>query len=130
MRRPSLRSHARALRCELFCTPLATDSSPLPSAGADFAHVEVDRPLAESLHEWFLNSAHRTADPEQADYFFMPMGIRIMGPERAAQAFEYIVREFPYYNRSRGADHLLAVTDDAGLSGVVESTATARPEVR
>lgn len=94
------------------------------------AHVKTDRPLSESLHEWLLGSAHRTADPEEADYFFIPVAIRMAGGERSQEALEYIARTWPFFNRSLGADHLLAVTDDSGLASVVRSAAVAFPQAR
>lgn len=86
----------------------------------------MDRPLAESLHEWLLGSPHRTADPAEADYFFLPVSVRQLRTERTAEVLQYVVRAFPFFNRSRGADHLLVVTDDSGLADTLPFMGEAR----
>lgn len=97
----------------------------------------------ESLFpEQILHSAHRTSDPEQADWFYVPVfdgcALALHHHNRRAydlfpsgkryaramamqeKALALIRAKYPYWNRTHGRDHLfLAVADEArrGLGG-------------
>ncbi|KAK3280519.1 hypothetical protein CYMTET_11642 [Cymbomonas tetramitiformis] len=72
------------------------------------------------LHERLLASEFRTADPEEADYFLIPMwGRAAVGSPRHASRYlkeviGYIQRTWPYFQRSGGRDHIAVLTDDHG----------------
>ena len=98
-----------------------------------------------ALHERLLHSRHRVADPELADYFYVPVwggcwlsrfsrptprhhdlpSMLRRDPElrkpRAARAsdvyrraYDYIRTAYPYWNRSKGADHMWTFPHDEG----------------
>ena len=77
------------------------------------------------LHEWLLSSEHRTADPKEADYFYIPIyaetydqegevnshadiekqarGIATVQMFVAAQ--QHLEKQYPHWNRNNGTDH-------------------------
>ena len=75
-----------------------------------------------------LTSPHRTLQPEHADYFYVPLmlslgfvthrfGIYLPSAPAARmidEAVRYVRTAYPYWNRTRGADHMLAITGDDG----------------
>eukprot|EP00899_Mesostigma_viride_P003094 jgi/Mesvir1/12786/Mv22839-RA.1 len=88
--------------------------------------------------EWLLQSEHRTLDPAQADYFYVPFLIscyifladdfprhRLMDGGynviAAAQAVKLILQHirghYPYWDRRNGTDHIWAWTWDEGSAG-------------
>ena len=91
-------------------------------------------PLEHMLHEWLLNSEHRTNDPEEADFFYVPVysdcyrmlmddrpghstefafrGLGVMQMLMAAHG--YVSQTFPYWNRTGGADHIWVQGWDEG----------------
>ena len=82
--------------------------------------------LDAKLHRWLLHSPHRTFDPKEADYFFVPaylhlgfydyeFGLYWLSPRGNAfcnEVFRYVQRTWPYYNASRGADRVFVMTND------------------
>lgn len=96
--------------------------------------------------EQLLHSAHRTTDPEQADFFYVPVfdgcalalhhhnkraydrfpsGKRYArGMVMQEEALQFIRTKYPYWNRTYGRDHLfLAVADEArALIALVRSS--------
>ena len=87
------------------------------------------------LHEWLLSSPHRTLDPTQADWFYVPvyatcaMAIAIfetphtqpMTKYRTALAsklyvgaHEHVAQQLPYWNASGGKDHIWTFGYDEG----------------
>ena len=75
------------------------------------------------MHRWLLRSPHRTLDPEEADFFFIPaylslgfydfeLGLYWLAQRGAAMMREllaYVQSAWPYFARRNGADHVLAV---------------------
>lgn len=83
------------------------------------------------LHELFLQSTHRTLDPEEADFFYVPMytsclqypvanfndypfyhttsaSYRVhMAASMMVEAHHWIRRTYPYWDRYGGKDHIL-----------------------
>eukprot|EP00271_Cylindrocystis_brebissonii_P002664 TRINITY_DN13433_c0_g1_i1.p1 TRINITY_DN13433_c0_g1~~TRINITY_DN13433_c0_g1_i1.p1 ORF type:complete len:919 (+),score=144.18 TRINITY_DN13433_c0_g1_i1:328-3084(+) len=80
-----------------------------------------DRPLevAESLlfYEALLASKYRTANAEEADFFFVPLQMRLHGKREEAitEVIEYISTTWPYWTKHRGADHVFVMGEDWGL---------------
>jgi len=93
---------------------------------------------AESvLIELFHTSGHRTFDPEEADYFFVPTAAGCifdvygwnpipMWPEKyhgsrpfgssnmVREAYRWLSRAYPYFNRTGGQDHIWFFPHDEG----------------
>ncbi|KAG9441726.1 hypothetical protein H6P81_017580 [Aristolochia fimbriata] len=80
-----------------------------------------------AIHRALLGSRRfRTLDPWEADFFFVPVyvscnfsaanGFPAIGHARAllASAVRLISADLPFWNRSRGADHVFAATHDFG----------------
>ncbi|KAK9805311.1 hypothetical protein WJX73_000673 [Symbiochloris irregularis] len=93
--------------------------------------------IAPLLHEHLLQSPHRTLDPEQADFFYVPVytscfmhpifmwadapfwygpdGPRVMHTARMLlEAKQWLQTHLPYWNRKGGKDHVWLVTHDEG----------------
>jgi len=89
-----------------------------------------------SLHQRFLASPYRTSNPEEADYFFIPLyrslgaytagwGPGVVTPKgwRAFMAaVGYVNRTWPYFARKGGRDHLMVITCDVGYGTLGEHT--------
>ena len=81
---------------------------------------------AEVLIQYFLlESAVRTLNPEEADWFYTPVfttcdlmlnGLPLphKAPRVMRSAISYISRNWPYWNRTEGADHFFVVPHDFG----------------
>jgi Exostosin family len=91
-----------------------------------------------AIHEMLLQSKHRTLDPEEADFFYMPVYISCVywpvygaadfpwfhggpTPNRVAQGTNLLLEMWtwvqshrPYWDRHGGRDHILLVTHDEG----------------
>lgn len=58
--------------------------------------------------ERLMSSHHRTADPEDADLFMVPIATRLTGQiyvnhgRRLLEAVKYIQHTWPFYNRFEG----------------------------
>ena len=86
--------------------------------------------LDAKLHRWLLHSPYRTLDPNAADYFFIPCYLSLgfydfefglywmsnRGHVFLKGVLNYISQTFPYYNRSKGSDHILVMTNDKGAT--------------
>ncbi|KAL6758481.1 exostosin-like glycosyltransferase [Haematococcus lacustris] len=93
--------------------------------------------LEPLLHELMLQSEHRTFDPEEADYFYMPIysscfiypihcwadgpwwhspsGPRVMHvANMLLEARDWVRSHFPWWNRRGGRDHIFLMTHDEG----------------
>ncbi|KAK9805381.1 hypothetical protein WJX73_008851 [Symbiochloris irregularis] len=93
--------------------------------------------LESLLHEHLLQSPHRTLDPEEADFFYVPVytscyihpvhgwadhpwwygpgGPRVMHAARMMlEAKQWLQTHLPYWNRRGGKDHVWLVTHDEG----------------
>eukprot|EP00854_Cymbomonas_tetramitiformis_P015268 gene15268-18062_t len=93
-------------------------------------HPAVQDPAAHPelfLHERFLSSAHRTLDPEEADFFFVPVwrtmakyidynetrGVGQGQKSIYSRVIAHINASYPFWARHGGRDHMFVVT--AGL---------------
>lgn len=69
------------------------------------------------VHRWLLSSPVRTTDPEEADFFYVPLyttcdlithqpnDVPRVG-RNFAEAMDGIIRDYPYWNRTNGRDHV------------------------
>lgn len=79
-----------------------------------------------AIHKALLKSDVRTFDPFEADFFFVPVyvscnfstinGFPAIGHARTliSSAVRLISEEFPFWNRSRGSDHVFVASHDFG----------------
>lgn len=79
-----------------------------------------------AIHKALLTSQFRTLDPTEADFFFVPVyvscnfstvnGFPAIGHARAliSSAVKLISSEHPFWNRSRGSDHVFVASHDYG----------------
>ncbi|KAL7202066.1 hypothetical protein ACSBR1_033693 [Camellia fascicularis] len=79
-----------------------------------------------AIHRALLNSDVRTLDPWEADFFFVPIyvscnfstinGFPAIGHARSliSSAVQLISSELPFWNRSRGSDHVFVASHDFG----------------
>lgn len=67
------------------------------------------------FHDFFRVSPLRTSDPDEADFFFVPayaMCLQVAGIlelDDAGAAFKEVVRHLPYFERTRGRDHIFSL---------------------
>lgn len=80
------------------------------------------------MHHDLLQSPHRTLDPEQADYFFIPLYLSLgyythryyfkhftqTAAVALRAALKYVQETWPYMKRNGGRDHILVFTQDQG----------------
>ncbi|EHA8589899.1 putative beta-1,4-xylosyltransferase IRX10L [Cocos nucifera] len=77
------------------------------------------------MHRFLLSSPVRTIDPEEADWFYTPVyttcdlapnghPLPLKSPRMMRSAIQLIASNWPYWNRSEGADHLFVVPHDFG----------------
>jgi len=100
--------------------------------------------LETGLHEYFLQSEHRTLDPEEADFFYIPVypscnahpvygyndfpwfhgGPGVNRAQSATnmwiEAWSWIRSHYPYWDRHGGADHIVLATHDEGSCFIPE----------
>ncbi|KAG4979882.1 hypothetical protein AAZX31_12G076500 [Glycine max] len=79
-----------------------------------------------AIHRALLTSEVRTFDPYDADFFFVPVyvscnfstvnGFPAIGHARSliASAVSLVSSEYPFWNRSRGSDHVFVASHDFG----------------
>ncbi|WJX44103.1 putative glucuronoxylan glucuronosyltransferase irx7 [Trifolium repens] len=79
-----------------------------------------------AIHKALLTSDVRTFDPYDADFFFVPVyvscnfstvnGFPAIGHARSliSSAVKLISTEYPFWNRSRGSDHVFVASHDFG----------------
>jgi hypothetical protein len=66
-----------------------------------------------------LESPHRTFSPYEADYFFVPcFPIVSVEEDILLRALEYVQAELPYWNATRGHNHLVVGAWDFGLARI------------
>lgn len=100
-----------------------------PAVWNDTMDVDYGRPINIMFLERLLASEYRTANPEEADYFFLPMvgGVKSLPREMSKQPWERMgnrldgvryVKRHPvyrkYWHRRGGRDHFAIGCDDAG----------------
>lgn len=77
------------------------------------------------IHEDFEQSVVRTLDPEEADFYFIPVytaavledsGRTIPDSSHSTmvEAVTYVAEKWPYFNRLRGLDHVVVAPHDYG----------------
>ncbi|XP_020230983.1 probable glucuronoxylan glucuronosyltransferase IRX7 [Cajanus cajan] len=79
-----------------------------------------------AIHRALLTSEVRTFDPYQADFFFVPVyvscnfsavnGFPAIGHARSliSSAVNLVSTEYPFWNRTRGSDHVFVASHDFG----------------
>ncbi|KAK1373564.1 putative glucuronoxylan glucuronosyltransferase IRX7 [Heracleum sosnowskyi] len=79
-----------------------------------------------AIHKALLTSQFRTLDPTEADFLFVPVyvscnfstvnGFPAIGHARAliSSAVQLVSSEYPFWNRSRGSDHVFVASHDYG----------------
>ena len=80
------------------------------------------------LHRWIVSSDYYTADAEAADFFLLPVylspgnydleygyySLSGRGQDLVRRAVRYAASTWPWWNKTRGARHLLTLTNDKG----------------
>eukprot|EP00899_Mesostigma_viride_P026690 jgi/Mesvir1/7205/Mv19028-RA.3 len=90
------------------------------------------RGMEQNFHKILLTSQHRTADPEEADFFFVPTWSRRVplqwqsGMAFHREIFAHIKSAYPYWDRNSGADHIFVSTSDYGACGTHKEHAKSR----
>lgn len=75
----------------------------------------LDRPLYHLFWQRLLSSGHRVADPEQADYFYVPVALRLISDTKLLlEVVDFIRTQWPYWDRYAGARHLFVHMGDCG----------------
>ena len=86
--------------------------------------------LDTKVHRWLLRSPYRTLDPAEADYFLVPAYLSLgfydyefglywltnRGHDFLRGVMRYVRKTWPYFDRRRGADHVLVMTNDKGAT--------------
>ena len=92
-----------------------------PQFNAWFEHTTPERNLGLQLHERLLSSRYRTADPEEADFFYVPVapmglpsGLGQQSHYLAVEAARWVAETHPFWARRNGSDHLFAFGWDFG----------------
>ena len=79
-----------------------------------------------AIHKRLLSSPVRTSKPSEADFFFMPLylscnfntstGFPSLGHARSLMrsAVKLVSHDLPFWNRSKGEDHIFVATHDYG----------------
>ena len=93
------------------------------------------------LHQQLLRSKYRTLDPEEADYFFIPLHLSLgfyshryyfkhfttPAAKPLRDAIEYVKSTWPYFGRKGGKDHIMVMTQDQGNRFVRSTVKEAEP---
>lgn len=77
------------------------------------------------MHRFLLSSPVRTSNPEEADWFYTPiyttcdltptgLPLPFKSPRMMRSAIQLISSNWPYWNRTEGADHFFVVPHDFG----------------
>ena len=79
------------------------------------SQVSPSRDFGTLLHERLLSSRYRTANPEEADFFFVPVSpMGQVNHYTSVRAAEWVAAQYPYWARKHGADHIYAFPWDYG----------------
>ncbi|GJP42295.1 hypothetical protein CLOM_g1880 [Closterium sp. NIES-68] len=81
----------------------------------------IDHPEALWFWERLLASRHRTIDPREADFFYVPLLIRNRdsGKQRLiSEAISFIRSLGPFWDAKGGADHIFLVSEEFGKCGL------------
>ncbi|KAG2491520.1 hypothetical protein HYH03_010096 [Edaphochlamys debaryana] len=83
----------------------------------------VDRALPWVFWERLAGSGALTADGEEADWFFLPVKLRVMSDGyELNRAIKYVRKHWPWYDRYQGHRHFVIHTGDTGRGEVPDST--------
>jgi putative beta-1,4-xylosyltransferase IRX10 len=77
------------------------------------------------MHRFLLKSEVRTLNPEEADWFFVPvyttcdltpngLPLPFKSPRMMRSAIQLVATKWPYWNRTEGADHFFVTPHDFG----------------
>ncbi|CAL4969125.1 unnamed protein product [Urochloa decumbens] len=77
------------------------------------------------MHRFLLSSAVRTLNPEEADWFYVPvyttcdltpagLPLPFKSPRMMRSAIQFISNKWPFWNKTDGADHFFVVPHDFG----------------
>lgn len=81
----------------------------------------VDRPLYALFWQRLLSAGVRVATPEAADYFFIPIKLRLSyDSELLKKAVAYVRQTWPYWNVTYGHRHVLMHTGDWGRDDLTD----------
>ena len=109
-------SHLRGLiSLHLACGASVEEGTESYPPSSLFTHIFVI-PTPQRL----LGSGARTANGDEADYFYIPLNIR--GPSESMQmvkAVEYVRSNWPWWDKNHGARHLIIHTGKREGSGII-----------
>ncbi|KAK3241417.1 hypothetical protein CYMTET_48816 [Cymbomonas tetramitiformis] len=105
-----------------------------PEFNAWFDMRRLDRPLELFFVERLLTSHHRTANPEEADLFVIPIATRLTGHiygnhgEQLIRGVEYVQQHWPeLWARNEARDHVIFFSGDWGPCELFTRGAHATP---
>ncbi|KAL1511476.1 hypothetical protein AB1Y20_006274 [Prymnesium parvum] len=93
------------------------------------------------LHRQLLESRYRTRDPNEADFFFIPLQLSLgfyshryyfkhftaAAHQPLRDAIRYVQTTWPFFNRNGGRDHIMVMPQDQGNRYVRASVREAEP---
>ena len=93
------------------------------------------------LHQQLLRSPYRTLDPEQADFFFIPLHLSLgfyshryyfkhftmPAHKPLRDVIRYVNVTWPYFQRRGGRDHIMVMTQDQGNRFVRDTARETEP---
>ena len=89
------------------------------------AHSRHAHTYSVLFHQYMLTSPVRTTNPEEADWFYMPvyltcdltpsgLPLPFRSPRMLRAAISLVSMRWPYWNRTEGADHFFITPHDFG----------------
>lgn len=94
------------------CPPLFLPSPPCPACTSHRYNIaRLDRPLFFLFWQRLLSSGVRVANGDEADYFFIPIKLRMgwVDNENALAAVRYIRQNFPWWDKHGGGGRHIVI---------------------